>query len=195
MRWCFQQCPVAHVLSFLQNWTCCSFKELSWKMQLSPVLSSCTIQLACFLAVRDGRWRENTSKLTRTTYPHPCETSPVRSSMCSALRRFLCSWADPLMAFLKGEHSGTLWSSTDPRFLFQLLELKLPSGEAVLAQAQASTKVSFGVQLWWHPNPSVCATETNPGVSHRCSCGQMEGGRGHAGYFMGSSCSQCLRDS
>jgi len=51
------------------------------------------------------------------------------------------------MAFLpKGEHIGTFLSSTDPRFLFQLLELKLPSGEAVLAQDQGSTKVSFGVQ-------------------------------------------------
>lgn len=47
---------------------------------------------------------------------------------------------------LKGEHTSTFLSSTDPRFLFQLLELKLPSGEAVLAQDQGSTKVSFGVQ-------------------------------------------------
>lgn len=33
-----------------------------------------------------------------------------------------------------------------PRFLFQLLELKLPSGEAALAQDQGSAKVSSGVQ-------------------------------------------------
>ena len=47
---------------------------------------------------------------------------------------------------LKGDHTGTLLPSADPRFLFQLLELKLPSGEAVLARDQGSTKVSFGVQ-------------------------------------------------
>lgn len=47
---------------------------------------------------------------------------------------------------LKGERTSTLLPPTDPRFLFQLLELQLPSGEAVLAQDPGSTKVSFGVQ-------------------------------------------------
>lgn len=47
---------------------------------------------------------------------------------------------------LKGERTDTFLSSTDPRVLFQLLELKLPSGEAALAQDQGSTKVSSGVQ-------------------------------------------------
>lgn len=44
------------------------------------------------------------------------------------------------------EHTCTVLPSADPWFLFQLLELKLPSGEAVLAQDQGNTKVSFGVQ-------------------------------------------------
>jgi len=35
---------------------------------------------------------------------------------------------------------------TEPQFLFQLLELDLPAGAAVLAQEQGSTKVSSGVQ-------------------------------------------------
>lgn len=47
---------------------------------------------------------------------------------------------------LKGEHTDAFPPPTDPRFLFQLLEFKLPSGEAVLAQDQGATKVSCGVQ-------------------------------------------------
>lgn len=64
---------------------------------------------------------------------------------------------------LKGKHTSCLLPSADPQFLFQLLELQLPSGEAVLAQDQGSTKVSFGVQQQRGILTEWCVPmETNP---------------------------------
>lgn len=147
----------------------------------SLLLNSHAIQLICSSAggeVNRKCFKTNRNNLSLPMWNMPSQVLSVLK-LYLALGSCLCSWEDPLMALqLKGKHTSCLLPSADPQFLFQLLELQLPSGEAVLAQDQGSTKVSFGVQQQRGILTEWCVPmETNPWASHCCLCRVGDGGR------------------